>query len=127
VVYLDTNILVYLLEQHGALSTRVADILDTLRAENNSFVTSTMTITEFLAGTKSSSLATLLSIPQLDIHPLSEETAARAGDLQRKNGLQIGDAIHLAAALQANADLLLTNDRKLAKIAKKHLPVQTLE
>ena len=124
--YVDTNILIYLLEQHFMYSELVAEVLDEVTRDKGILITSVIAITEFLAGTDSSSLETLQRIPQLSFIPLNENLAEQAVHLQRKNNLQIGDAIHLATALEQRADALFTNDKLLAKIAKSHITVREL-
>lgn len=125
-VYLDTNVLVYLLERHASYSNRVADALDDLRSQKQSFLTSVITITEFLAGTKSPSDKALHRVAHLGFEAVDENSAVQAAMLQRKHKLQIGDAIHLATAIDQQASLFFTNDKPLADVAKAYLPVKTL-
>jgi predicted nucleic acid-binding protein len=121
-LYVDTNILIYLLERHTHYSQRVANELDNFTADPDAkLVTSAITVTEFLAGTKSSSLATLHNVPRLELIALDAQLAEKAGDIMRKNSIQIGDAIHLATAIHLSADLLFTNDKQLIKLAEKYL------
>jgi predicted nucleic acid-binding protein len=123
-LYVDTNIFIYLLERHEHLSSRVATELEQfVKSPDSGLLTSTVTITEFLAGTKSTSSETLKRIPRLTFCNLDENIAERAGQLKRKNGLKIGDAIHLASAISSNAEALYTNDKQLIAIASKHLKV----
>jgi predicted nucleic acid-binding protein len=121
-MYLDTNILVYLLEDHGNLSIQVAD---TLEASSGQLTSSAIAITEFLAGTDAP-LSALQQIPKLDFVNLDDIVAENAGHLQRKHKLHIGDSIHLASAISVQATLFFTNDKKLAKIANNYLKTQTL-
>lgn len=125
-IYLDTNILIYLLEQHDTYSNLVAEALEESAKSNVTLVTSTVTVTEFLAGTAPSSLATLHKVPRLQFISLSENLAEQAALLQRENNLQIGDAIHLATAIERQVEVFFTNDKQLAKIAKKYLVVKTI-
>ncbi len=125
--YLDTNILVYLLERHAGYSERVAGSLEELSQGGGSFITSSVTVTEFLAGTVSSSLDTLRQVPKLAFIELDEALAEKAALLQRKENLQIGDAIHLATAIKSGAKLFFTNDQKLARVATNYLTVKTLK
>lgn len=125
-LYVDTNILIYLLEKHEPYSTLVAEALEAHATGDNAFVTSTISVTEFLAGTTAANLATLRAIPRLHFVALDEALAEQAALLQRKTkGLQLGDAIHLAAALQQQAEQFFTNDKQLAGIAKAYIPVKT--
>ena len=70
---------------------------------------------------------TLHQLSQLYPVPLDEKLAAQTAELQRKESLKMGDAIPLATALPQKAMLLSTNDTQLAKIAKKYLPIRTLD
>ncbi len=128
-LYLDTNILIYLFELHGTYSQRVAEVLQKFTEADGDaeLITSTITITEFLAGTTSSDLGTLSRVPRLRFITLDECLAEQAADLQRSNNLQIGDAIHLATAIaHGGAGALFTNDKHLAKIAQRHVTVKKL-
>lgn len=122
-LYLDTNILIYLFESHDLYSQQVATILEEFTRTNKALMTSVVTITEFLAGTDSSSLRTLHQVPNLMIVPLDEALAEESAILQRKYKIQIGDSIHLATAIQQHAESFFTNDKKLAEIVKKHMSV----
>lgn len=125
--YLDTNILIYLMEGHQQYGNLVATALEELTAQNQPLITSSVTITEFLAGTTSSSLTTLQQVPKLKFIALGENLAEQAAILQRKHlNLQIGDAIHLATAIQEQAELFFTNDKLLAKIVSNYLTIKTL-
>jgi predicted nucleic acid-binding protein len=126
-VYVDTNILIYLLEDTGASSVRTADIFERLKSQGHEFMSSVLSITEFLAGTTGGTLEMLQSIPGLSFHPIGELVAVEAGLLQQKSTLRIGDCLHLAAALDLNCDILFTNDRKFSKIASKHITVQNID
>jgi predicted nucleic acid-binding protein len=123
VLYVDTNILIYLLEQHERFSEAVARTLETA---GGTIVTSTITIVEFLAGTVSSSLATLQQVPRLQFISLDEHLAEQAAAVQRRNGLQIGDAIHIATAIEQHADAFFTHDKRLAKVAAEYMAVKGL-
>lgn len=126
-VYLDTNILIYLMEGHPQYGTQIAAALEELTGQNDMLITSAITVTEFLAGTSSSSLVTLQQVPKLKLVGFDETLAEQAAVLQRKHSsLQIGDAIHLATALQQQTTLFFTNDKSLAKIIAKYLKVKTL-
>jgi predicted nucleic acid-binding protein len=124
--YLDTNILIYLLEKHEPYSSRVAEALEQLALANDTFVTSTISITEFLAGTVASTMHVLHTVPRLQFVPLTEELAEKAALLQRKTQLKLGDAIHVATALAWQADTFFSNDRQLNKIVTNYLTVKQL-
>jgi predicted nucleic acid-binding protein len=126
VVYLDTNILIYLFEQHDPYTQQVVEILDSLIKHGGQLLTSAITVTEFLAGTTSSTLKTLKQVPNLTIMQLDENLAEQAAMLQKKHKIQIGDCIHLATAIQGQAESLFTNDKHLSKIAGEYISVISL-
>ena len=125
-VYLDTNILVYLFEHHPTYGRCVAETITELHVDHT-FNCATLTVTEGLAQVTKITLETFLAMPDLQLVPLDATIAARAGKLQHDTGLKIGDAIHLATALDRQADVFLTNDKRLAKTAAQYLSVKTLE
>ena len=125
-LYVDTNIFIYLLEQHGTFSQKAADILQAHADADSQLVTSAITVTEFLAGTTKSTLSTLQRVPRLNIMNLDEAIAEKAALLQRESNLSIGDAIHVATALRVRASHLFTNDKQLAKAAQPFISIKSL-
>jgi predicted nucleic acid-binding protein len=125
-MYIDTNILIYLLEQHKQYSTAAADILQAHTDGGGKLITASLTITEFMAGTTASDSSVLHRVPNLAFITLDTSLAEQAAQLQRKAKLHIGDAIHLATALQAQAECFFSNDQQLLKIAQQYLPVKSL-
>ena len=125
-LYIDTNILIYLFELHDPYSKKVATILEEFTDGNKQLVTSAVTVTEFLAGTTLSNLETLHKVPKLNIVPVDENLAEQSAILQRKNGIKIGDSIHLATAIQQKAEAFFTNDKRLTMIVEKYMSVINL-
>ena len=60
--------------------------------------------------------------------PADDHVCKVAGQLRGRYGsrLRLADAIHLATALEYNADLLVTNDLPFAKIASQVITTKTL-
>jgi predicted nucleic acid-binding protein len=125
-LYLDTNILIYLFEQHDPCSRQVVKVLEESAKGGQPLVTSVITVTEFLAGTKSSKLETLHQVPNLTLVVLDENLAEQAATLQRKHKIQIGDSIHLATAIQCQVKAFFTNDKLLSKIVERYMTVINL-
>jgi len=125
-LYIDTNILIYLFELHDPYSKKVATILEEFTKGGKQLVTSTITVTEFLVGTTLSNLETLHKVPKLNIISVDENLAEQAAILQRKTVIKIGDSIHLATAIQQKAEAFFTNDKKLTKIVEKYMSVISL-
>jgi predicted nucleic acid-binding protein len=126
-LYLDTNILIYLLEGHPYYGDKVADELERQVQSGEAPITSTITIVEFLAGTNSKNQDILRQVPRLQFIMLNIEIAEQAALMQKNEKLLIGDAIHLASALGRGVDMIYTNDKLLAKVAGRYLRVKTLD
>ncbi len=58
--------------------------------------------------------------PQLEVVEVSRELVRRAGDLAELEGLRGYDAVHLAAALRIDADVMASADRALCQAAARH-------
>lgn len=124
VVYIDTNIIVYLLEGTDNFGQKVAAKLTAFQDAGRSLVTSSITITEFLAGTPdNAAFSSLETMPGLTFIDVTKNIALRAAELQRLHKLTIGDAIHLASCLEYRSKSLFTNDVKLSNIAKGYVEV----
>lgn len=127
-VYIDTNVIIYILEGHDEFGIRAAELLTQLRSDGHNLVTSTVTIAEFLASThKDVSEKEILGFPNLVFSDLSTDIAVNAGGLLKEyRSLRLGDCIHIATALKTSSDILVTNDKEMAKIAKKFMGVKLL-
>lgn len=55
----------------------------------------------------------VVELPGLALKALDTETAVTAARLRGTSGVGLGDAIHLATAMEAGAAAFLTNDRRL--------------
>ncbi len=123
-LYVDSNIFIYLFENHPTYGVAVADLLS--GDQHQELVSSTLVLVECLAQTKDISPDTFRAIPRLRLTAVDEQVAERAARLQRTTDLRIGDAIHLATALTCQADRFFTNDRQLAKAARPYIEVVSL-
>jgi predicted nucleic acid-binding protein len=91
---------------------------DTLRA-----VTSTVTLAEILTkpfADKNFSLAdeikfTLKSFSSLSVASIDEKLAEAAALIRARYAIRLPDALQLAAAIQGEATLFLTNDKRVRK------------
>ena len=68
----------------------------------------------------------LLASTDLRYIPLTAGVFDRATHLRSRHALKTPDALHLAAALQAECDELWTNDQRFAKVAGKELRIRVL-
>lgn len=121
-VYWDTMLFAYLLEDHPQFGMKVVNVLELLMDRKDTLCTSVFTVGEVLAGPQRTrqgdSLATARSFfhrPEVRLLPFDLATAELFAEMRGRYGVTTGDAIHLACASQARVDLFLTHDKRLAK------------
>lgn len=122
-IYLDTNILVYLLEGGYPFTISVAEELEKAHARGEGLITSVISLTEFMAGRPKTASNAVKTVPFLSLLPVDATIASTAATFQREHGLAIGDALHLATSIEYDCETLFTNDAKLAKAATKYVNV----
>ncbi len=119
-LFLDTNIFIYFFEGENQHSPKVKKIFSQLATNQNRAITSIITQIELLSLSDSGEQAQLLldlllETPNLKIFDLGFEIANLAARIRRNYRFQIPDSIQLATALHCQADVFITNDRRLAK------------
>jgi predicted nucleic acid-binding protein len=124
-VFLDTAPIIYFIEAHQQFGPLVKQVVDLINENRIQAVTSVLTISEVLpkpVETGNEELAKkfmtyLRSGPNLDLITIGETISESAGKLRGKHPyLKTVDAIQISAALDAEADAFLTNDKKLSGI-----------
>ena len=119
-IFWDTNLFVYLFEDYGRLSERVADIRQRMLDRGDELMTSTLTLGEVLVKPTETGNAQLRSAYEEAIGkaamllPFSRDTARLYAEIRRDRSIRPPDAIQLACAAQARVDLFITNDDRLA-------------
>lgn len=133
VVAFDTSILIYYLEGSERYTPLIDEFFERLFDRQFRALASMLVIAELLVGQyKKHELSfgvalreRLSQFDQLKIIAVDWPTAEQAARLRaRQSSLSLPDALHLATALQEEADLFLTNDRRLKVV--KALRVVTL-
>ena len=122
-VYVDTNILIYLFEGNKQYSMSIAEYLEDSRAKDIKLVTSALTVTELIAGNSSITLDMVEMLNNLEVVALDGDIAELAGRLQNAENILIGDSVHLATALNRKCTTIYTNDDKLAKKSSKFMKI----
>lgn len=121
VLYIDTAPLIYLLEQHHRHAPRLASLLRRINEHTLSGVTSYITMTELLVKPFEAGRDDLVrryrdvltSSPNFRVLPVDEDVAVEAARIRGTTGIRLADAVHLATAKVAQADVFLTNDAGL--------------
>lgn len=121
VVFWDTMLFIYLIEEHPVFADRVERLRLRMLDRDDRLVTSAMTMGELLAGASARSDAVIaeryrkaVAPPYCQVLPFTIETAEHYGAIRVDRAILPADAIQLACAAQAKVDLFLTNDHRLA-------------
>ncbi|HEX7286339.1 MAG TPA: type II toxin-antitoxin system VapC family toxin [Candidatus Angelobacter sp.] len=121
-IYWDTMLFVYWLEDNPAYAKRVKQVLAKMEERQDRLCTSAFTVGEVLVGPyKTDATATAKQIlgvfesSFVEVIPYTLATADLYAKIRADHGVSPADAIHLACAAQANTDLFLTNDASLTK------------
>jgi predicted nucleic acid-binding protein len=133
-IAIDTAPFIYLFEEHpqflpvsDSVISRCDNPDDPLEA-----ITSVITVTEVIVhplqlGQKHVAEAyehRLMNQRGLTVLPVDTEIAVRAADLRARYRFAVPDAIQLATAIEASADLFVTNDSQLRRVTE--IPVAVL-
>ncbi|MEO6207858.1 MAG: PIN domain-containing protein [Candidatus Limnocylindrales bacterium] len=124
-VALDSNVLIYLLEDDARFGEIAAGVIDAIEHGDAQGVMASIGLVEILAAPAHSGDAAAfertaagLADLSMQIVGLDADLAGDAAWLQGALGLTVGDAIHLATARRAGATAFITNDRRLRSIAR---------
>jgi len=122
-VYWDTMLFVYWMEGHPEYSPRVQEIHKGMTRRRDALCTSVITLGELLVkpyklkqSDLTSTIRDYFQSPEIELLPLESETAEIYAHIRAENNVSPADAMHLATAAHARADLFLTNDRRLSRL-----------
>lgn len=119
-VFWDSNLYIYLLEEYGQLTERVAQMRQSMLARGDQLVTSTLTLGEVLVkplekGNDALYAQYSSAIPATSLlQPFDVDAARIYARIRRDRTIKSPDAIQLACAACARVDLFITNDARLS-------------
>lgn len=119
-IYLDSCLVIYLVEQHTQWGERVARLIE--GETRFDFAISPLVKCECLVGPLKSGNA-ILREDYLDVFSefasidMSEPVYLRAAELRARFGIKLPDALHLACAQQHRCEELWTNDGRLTRLS----------
>jgi predicted nucleic acid-binding protein len=119
-IFWDTNLFIYLLEDHGDLSERVARLRKRMIERRDELYTSALTLGEILVkpievGDEVLGRRYEAALRQgATIIPLDVEAARLYAEIRKDRTIRAPDAIQLACAAHARVDLFITNDERLS-------------
>jgi predicted nucleic acid-binding protein len=122
-VYWDSMMFIYMLEGNPTFTPAVDGILNDIDRRGDTLCTSIFCVGEVLTGPrKFNSMAGIAKVKQyfagdsIEVLPFTIETADRFSLIRATTAAKPADAIHLATASAAGADVFFTNDSKLLKL-----------
>jgi predicted nucleic acid-binding protein len=120
-IYWDTMLFVYWIEEHPVHAERVKRILARMEERMDTLCTSSFAVAETLVGPYKSGeremverIREVFRPPFVRILPFTETAADHYARIRAELGVSTADAIHLACAAEARVDVFLTNDLALA-------------
>ncbi len=125
-VYLDTNILIYHLEDVSPYAALTQHILEDIISKKFSGHTSVLGIMELNVGLYQqhkpekvvAQTALLSQVPNFFIHPFDLATADMAARIRAEFRFKSPDAIHAATGLIARCDTVIGNDKVFSKLKR---------
>jgi predicted nucleic acid-binding protein len=116
-VFWDTNLFIYLLEDHPRLADRVGKLRRTMITRGDELCTSALTVGEILVKPVSQNRTDLedrytsfFRGRAVSVLPFDLGAAACYARIRQDKGIRPPDAVQLACAAAANTDLFITND-----------------
>jgi predicted nucleic acid-binding protein len=114
---------IYWIEKNPSYTSRMEELHKQILLRKDTLCTSTFTVGEILTGFYKRGayeiayrIRETLRPPLVDLIPFTGETADHYSRIRAAHSVSPADAIHLASAAQAKANLFLTNDRRLSKL-----------
>jgi predicted nucleic acid-binding protein len=121
-IFWDTNLFIYLFENHAMFGNRVVTIRQAMLRRQDSLLTSALTVGEILVKPLQANRQDLVSRyhdffqrPGISVIPFDLEAASSFASIRQDTRIRPPDAIQLACAAAAGIDLFITNDDRLSK------------
>ena len=120
-IFWDTNLFVYLVEDRGARAEQVVALRQWMIEREDDLLTSALTLGEVLVKPMEAGDEALVRRYEhaigagATVLPFDDRGARRFADIRRDRSIRAPDAIQLACAAAANADLFVTNDDRLSR------------
>ena len=121
IVLLDTNVVIYAVENPPSFGPRANAHLKTLRSAGHDFMISDLTRMECLVGPLragntllESDFRTFFTAAGMQVVPVSPAVCDRAALIRATTRFKPMDSLQLAAAVEHGANVFLTNDTRLS-------------
>lgn len=120
-IFWDTNLFIYLFEHNPQWSARVIEFRQRMVARKDDLLTSYLTVGEALTKPRETGNALLersylhlFVRGPIELIPFELEAAKYYAEIRSRERIRPADAIQLACAAAARADLFVTNDNRLS-------------
>ncbi len=118
--FLDTNLFIYLIEENELHLHKVHNLLEFLEKNGYEIITSTLTLGEILTKPYKENRLDLVEtykdfFSQMELVELNNEIASLFAKVRADYRIKTPDAIQLASAVYAKAELFVTNDDGLSQ------------
>ncbi len=122
--FLDTNIFIYLIEENPLYLNQVYKLLDFLEKNEYEIITSTLTLGEILTKPYKDKRMDLVKtykafFSEMQLIELNSKIASLFAKIRADYKIKTPDAVQLASAVYAKADLFVTNDDGLSRFKSK--------
>ena len=120
-VFWDTNLFIYYLEDRGARADQVERIRERMIERNDQLVTSCLTLGEVLVKPQNDQRPDLVATYErvltesARLIPFDRSVAMKYAIVRHDRRIKAPDAIQLACAAHAGVDLFITNDDRLSR------------
>ena len=120
-IFWDTNLFIYLIEDYGDLSERVAALRKRMLSRNDQLYTSALTLGEVLVKPTEAGNEDLRQqyeaaiVAGAVVIPFDVEAARIYATVRQDRDIRPPDVIQLASAANARVDLFITNDDRLSE------------
>jgi uncharacterized protein len=121
-IYLDSNIVIYLIEQSPPFGARATACIAALTAAGDAIVVSDLTRMECRSNPVAAADQVTLDLYDVffgqavaRLMPLSRAVVDRATEIRGRYRFKTPDSLHLAAAVEAGCQNFLTNDLRLSR------------
>ena len=123
---LDTSIFIYAFEEHPTFWLVASEILRMIDNGQAAGIISSLTIGELSVGPLQRGNRELAQVyeayisnfPNMTTVDVSREIIRESARIRASYGFRLPDAIHPATAVQSDADVFITNDRRLSQFAE---------
>ncbi len=120
-IFWDTNLFIYLFEDKDERSKQVATLRRRMIEREDELLTSALTLGEILVKPRETGNNELAKVYELAISavatvlPFDSDAALKFAEIRQDRSIRAPDAIQLACASVARADLFITNDNRLSR------------